>query len=34
MIAGAKALALTALDLLGNPAELKKAKEEFAAGRR
>jgi amidohydrolase len=30
MIAGAKALALTALDLLANPAELQKAKEEFA----
>jgi hypothetical protein len=30
MIAGAKALALTALDLLAKPAELKKAKEEFA----
>ena len=33
MIAGAKALALTALDLLANPAELKKAKEEFAAAK-
>jgi hypothetical protein len=30
MIAGAKALALTALDLLAKPAELKKAKDEFA----
>jgi amidohydrolase len=30
MVAGAKALALTALDLLANPAELKKAKDEFA----
>jgi len=30
MIAGAKALALTALDLLANPGELQKAKEEFA----
>ena len=30
MVAGAKALALTALDLLAKPAELKKAKEEFA----
>jgi amidohydrolase len=30
MVAGAKALALTALDLLAKPEELKKAKEEFA----
>src|SRR5574342_637742 len=30
MVAGAKALALTALDLLAKPAELKKAKDEFA----
>ena len=30
MVAGAKALALTALDLLANPGELQKAKEEFA----
>jgi amidohydrolase len=30
MIAGAKALALTALDLLADPGELQKAKEEFA----
>jgi amidohydrolase len=30
MIAGAKALALTALDLLARPGELQKAKEEFA----
>jgi amidohydrolase len=30
MVAGAKALALTALDLLAQPAELQKAKEEFA----
>jgi metal-dependent amidase/aminoacylase/carboxypeptidase family protein len=33
MVAGAKALALTALDLLAKPAELKKAKEEFASAR-
>ena len=30
MVAGAKALALTALDLLARPAELGKAKAEFA----
>jgi len=29
MVAGAKALALTALDLLARPEELKRAKEEF-----
>lgn len=31
MVAGAKALAMTALDLLASPGELKKAREEFAA---
>jgi hypothetical protein len=30
MVAGAKALALTALDLLARPEELKRAKDEFA----
>jgi hypothetical protein len=30
MVAAAKALAMTALDLLAHPAELQKAKEEFA----
>ena len=30
MVAAAKTLALTALDLLADPAELRKAKEEFA----
>ena len=32
MVAGAKALALTALDLLARPDELKRAKEEFERG--
>jgi hypothetical protein len=30
MVAAAKALALTALDLVAQPAELRKAKDEFA----
>ena len=30
MVAAAKALAMTALDLLAEPGELRKAKEEFA----
>jgi metal-dependent amidase/aminoacylase/carboxypeptidase family protein len=32
MVAAAKALAMTALDLLAEPAQLRKAKEEFARG--
>ena len=32
MVAAAKALALTAIDLLASPEELEKAKREFAAG--
>jgi metal-dependent amidase/aminoacylase/carboxypeptidase family protein len=32
MVAAAKALAMTALDLLAEPAQLRKAKEEFAKG--
>jgi hypothetical protein len=32
MVAAAKALALTALDLLAEPEGLRKAKEEFARG--
>jgi hypothetical protein len=30
MVAGAKALALTALDLVAKPEQLRRAKEEFA----
>ena len=32
MVAAAKALAMTALDLLAEPEQLRKAKEEFAKG--
>jgi hypothetical protein len=32
MVAAAKALAMTALDLLAEPDQLRKAKEEFAKG--
>jgi hypothetical protein len=32
MVAAAKALAMTALDLLAEPQQLRKAKEEFAKG--
>jgi len=33
MVAGAKALALTALDLVARPEELQRAKDEFAKTR-
>jgi hypothetical protein len=33
MVAGAKALALTALDLVAKPEQLQRAKEEFAKSR-